>query len=116
MPIYGYRCQSCQRDFEVQKRMSDPPQEACPDCGGPGARLFYPAGILFKGSGFYKTDSRSATTAASSSSAAAAAPATDGGGSSAPQAPAKSSTAPAPASGGTGTPSTSSPKAPAAAD
>lgn len=114
MPIYGYRCQSCQREFEVQKRMSDPPQEACPDCGGPGARLFYPAGIHFKGSGFYKTDSRPAVTAASSSSAAAATPATDGGGSAAPQAPAKSSTAPA--SGGTGTPSTSSPKAPAAAD
>lgn len=114
MPIYGYRCQSCQREFEVQKRMSDPPQEACPDCGGPGARLFYPAGILFKGSGFYKTDSRPAVTAASSSSAAAATPATDGGGSAAPQAPAKSSTAPA--SAGTGTPSTSSPKAPAAAD
>jgi putative FmdB family regulatory protein len=114
LPIYGYRCQSCQREFEVQKRMSDPPQEACPDCGGPGARLFYPAGILFKGSGFYKTDSRPAVTAASSSSAAAATPATDGGGSAAPQAPAKSSTAPA--SAGTGTPSTSSPKAPAAAD
>jgi putative FmdB family regulatory protein len=114
LPIYGYRCQSCQREFEVQKRMSDPPQEACPACSGPGARLFYPAGILFKGSGFYKTDSRPAVTAASSSSAAAATPATDGGGSAATQAPAKSSTAPAP--GGTGTPSTSSPKAPAAAD
>jgi putative FmdB family regulatory protein len=114
LPIYGYRCQSCQREFEVQKRMSDPPQETCPDCGGPGARLFYPAGIHFKGSGFYKTDSRPAVTAASSSSAAAATPATDGAGSAAPQAPAKSSTAPA--SGGTGTPSTSSPKAPAAAD
>jgi putative FmdB family regulatory protein len=116
LPIYGYRCQSCQREFEVQKRMSDPPQEACPDCAGPGARLFYPAGILFKGSGFYKTDSRTATTAPSASNPAAATPATDGGGSAAPPTPAKSSTTPAPASGGTGTSSTASPKANAAAD
>lgn len=65
MPIYGYRCQSCQREFETQQRMSDPPQAACPDCGGAGTRLFYPAGILFKGSGFYKTDSRSTPAAAS---------------------------------------------------
>ncbi len=70
MPIYGYRCQSCQREFEVQQRMSDPSQADCPECGGAGTRLFYPAGILFKGSGFYKTDSRS--------SATAAAPSTDG--------------------------------------
>lgn len=65
MPIYGYRCQSCQREFETQQRMSDPPQAACPDCGGAGTRLFYPTGILFKGSGFYKTDSRSTPAAAS---------------------------------------------------
>ncbi len=70
MPNYGYRCQSCQREFEVQQRMTDPPQSACPDCGGAGTRLFYPAGILFKGSGFYKTDSRSTAATATPSSAA----------------------------------------------
>ncbi len=58
MPHYGYRCSSCQREFEVVQRMIDPPQAACPECAGAGKRLFYPAGILFKGSGFYKTDSR----------------------------------------------------------
>jgi putative FmdB family regulatory protein len=73
LPIYGYRCQSCQREFETQQRMSDPPQAKCPDCGGAGVRLFYPTGILFKGSGFYKTDSRSTAAAA-----AAAPAATDG--------------------------------------
>ena len=79
MPIYGYRCQSCQREFETQQRMSDPPQAACPDCGGAGTRLFYPAGILFKGSGFYKTDSRStAATAAPSAPADSAKPASGG--------------------------------------
>ena len=68
MPIYGYRCQACGHEFEVTQRMSDPAEAACPECGGAGSRLFFPAGILFKGSGFYKTDSRSASTATASSS------------------------------------------------
>ncbi|MGH7722005.1 MAG: FmdB family zinc ribbon protein [Candidatus Dormibacteria bacterium] len=68
MPNYGYRCQACQREFEVLQRMADPPQAECPDCGGTGTRLFYATGILFKGSGFYKTDSRSTAAATSPSS------------------------------------------------
>lgn len=63
MPIYGYRCQACEQEFDVTQRMSDAAQAACPSCGGAGTRLFFPAGILFKGSGFYKTDSRSTSTA-----------------------------------------------------
>lgn len=68
MPIYGYRCQSCEQDFEVTQRMTDAPQAACPVCSGAGTRQFFPIGIHFKGSGFYKTDSRaaSATTAPAS--------------------------------------------------
>jgi putative FmdB family regulatory protein len=58
LPTYGYRCQSCGSEFEVLRRMSDPAVAACPSCNGAGKRLFYPAGILFRGSGFYKTDSR----------------------------------------------------------
>lgn len=61
MPIYGYRCTGCEREFEVVERMSDPPAGRCPDCGSPGRRLFYPAGIVFKGTGFYATDSRRST-------------------------------------------------------
>jgi putative FmdB family regulatory protein len=98
VPVYGYRCQSCQREFEVQQRMSDLPQAACPDCDGVGTRLFYPAGILFKGSGFYKTDSRSTEAATSAESAK---PAGDGAAEStkpatpAKESPAKESPAPA---------------------
>lgn len=68
MPIYGYRCQSCEQDFEVTQRMTDAPQAPCPVCSGAGTRQFFPIGIHFKGSGFYKTDSRaaSATTAPAS--------------------------------------------------
>lgn len=63
MPTYGYRCQTCGSEFDVWQRMTDPPQAACPSCSGAGARLFFPASIVFKGSGFYKTDSRSGATA-----------------------------------------------------
>jgi predicted nucleic acid-binding Zn ribbon protein len=43
--------------------MSDDPEANCPRCGTPGRRLFFPTGIVFKGSGFYKTDSRRAASA-----------------------------------------------------
>lgn len=61
MPTYGYRCRSCSTEFEVWQTMRDEPGAACPSCGGASARLFFPAGIVFKGSGFYKTDSRGAS-------------------------------------------------------
>ena len=89
MPTYGYRCQQCGQEFDVWQRMSDEAKADCPGCGGAGKRLFFPAGIVFKGGGFYKTDSRkssasgdgasssaskdSSTTSSSSSTAAAAA-------------------------------------------
>ena len=96
MPIYGYRCASCQREFETVQRMSDPPQAACPECGGAGTRLFYPAGILFKGSGFYKTDSRASASAATPAASSDTSPAPPASGSpSAPATPAKTTTTPA---------------------
>ena len=58
MPTYGYRCPKCGLEFEVWQRMSDDPTSACPTCGTTSRRLFFPAGIVFKGTGFYKTDSR----------------------------------------------------------
>ena len=63
MPTYGYHCPNCEAEFEVLQRMTDATGADCPRCGTPGRRLFFPAGIVFKGSGFYKTDSRRAATA-----------------------------------------------------
>lgn len=60
MPIYGYRCPSCETEFEVLQRMTDQARAECPRCGAAARRLFYPAGIVFKGSGFHKTDYRPA--------------------------------------------------------
>ncbi len=61
MPVYGYRC-SRGHHFEVQQRITEPPLTQCPECGAPVTRVFYPVGIIFKGGGFYKTDSRESST------------------------------------------------------
>ena len=57
MPVYGYRC-SRGHHFEVTQRITEAPLSQCPECGAPVTRVFYPVGIVFKGTGFYKTDSR----------------------------------------------------------
>lgn len=77
MPTYGYRCEQCSLEFEVWQRMSEEPVAACPTCGGKGRRLFFPAGIVFKGTGFYKTDNRksSADAGSASSSGSSSSPA-----------------------------------------
>jgi putative FmdB family regulatory protein len=68
MPTYGYRCEKCGHTFEVLQRMTDEAGASCPACGAAARRLFYPTGIVFKGSGFYVTDSRKAATDGSASS------------------------------------------------
>ena len=68
MPTYGYRCNVCNGEFDVWQKMTDDAVAACPTCGGASRRLFFPAGIVFKGSGFYATDSRKASTASSTPS------------------------------------------------
>lgn len=61
MPTYAYRCRSCGHEFEVFQKISDSPIEKCERCGEPVNRVFHPVGIVFKGSGFYKTDNREAS-------------------------------------------------------
>jgi putative FmdB family regulatory protein len=58
VPLYDYQCKQCQAVTEVRHGFKEVHAEACPQCGGPLARVFNPAGIVFKGSGFYITDSR----------------------------------------------------------
>jgi putative FmdB family regulatory protein len=58
MPLYDYQCQKCKEITEVRHGFDDAHTDPCPKCGGPLMRLFNPAGIVFKGSGFYVTDSR----------------------------------------------------------
>ena len=70
MPTYQYTCTECGEPLETVQKFSDEPLTVCPACGGRLRKVFSPVGIVFKGSGFYRTDSRK------SAAAAAAAPAT----------------------------------------
>lgn len=58
MPTYEYTCQECDHTFEVRQSIHDDPLKTCPDCGGHLRKVFGNVGVVFKGSGFYKTDSR----------------------------------------------------------
>jgi putative FmdB family regulatory protein len=58
MPTYQYACTSCGEPLEVVQKFSDDPLTVCPACKGVLRKVFSPVGVVFKGSGFYKTDSR----------------------------------------------------------
>jgi putative FmdB family regulatory protein len=58
MPTYEYACKNCGEHIEVVQSFRDDPLTECPHCGGPLRKVFGSIGITFKGSGFYKTDSR----------------------------------------------------------
>jgi len=82
MPTYEYECQACRERVEAVQKFSDPSLTICPLCGGELRKVFSAVGIVFKGSGFYKNDSRpseKSTTkksAGSSTESNAAAPST----------------------------------------
>ncbi|MDQ6876426.1 MAG: FmdB family transcriptional regulator [Candidatus Dormibacteraeota bacterium] len=84
MPTYGYRCGNCGHQFEIFQRMSDEPLTKCPKCQGKLAKILYPVGISFKGSGFYTTDYK-ASGKSSETSSNGAAPSKDGGSESKPE-------------------------------
>jgi putative FmdB family regulatory protein len=65
MPTYEYQCKTCNHRFETWQKMTDEPLTICPECGGHIRRVLFPAGIVFKGSGFYKTDHRENSTVGS---------------------------------------------------
>lgn len=56
MPAYDYRCDRCDRTFEVRQRISEAPLTTCDRCGGPIHRLLAPAPFILKGGGWYVTD------------------------------------------------------------
>ncbi len=58
MPVYVYKCDTCGVAFERKQSVSEPHLTDCPECEGQVRRVFQPVGVLFKGSGFYVTDSR----------------------------------------------------------
>ena len=63
MPTYQYACTACGHRFEAVQSFSDASLTACPACSGTLRKVFSSVGIVFKGSGFYRTDSRSGSSA-----------------------------------------------------
>ena len=59
MPTYQYRCTECANELEAVQKFTDPPLTECPECGSDLRKVFSAVGVVFKGSGFYATDSRS---------------------------------------------------------
>ena len=68
MPTYEYRCRSCGHELEVVQSFSDDALTECPNCQGQLRKVFGSIGVTFKGTGFYKNDSRSSGSSTSTSS------------------------------------------------
>ena len=73
MPTYQYRCTECGGELEAVQKFTDEPLTVHDDCGGRLRKVFSPVGIVFKGSGFYRTDSRKGSTASEPASASSSA-------------------------------------------
>lgn len=91
MPTYDYRCRECGNTLEVIHGMTEDGPSVCEVCGGPMRRVLFPTGIIFKGSGFYRNDSRAGSTVSGGSKVStpaggttAGSASTDGAGSSGP--------------------------------
>ncbi|MER7772443.1 FmdB family zinc ribbon protein [Kitasatospora sp. NPDC096140] len=94
MPTYQYQCTECGNGLEAVQKFTDEALTTCPDCQGRLRKVFSAVGVVFKGSGFYRTDSRSSSSSSvgsgsssTSSTTTSSAPAS-GTGSSAPSSPA----------------------------
>jgi putative FmdB family regulatory protein len=59
MPVYTYECEECGVRFTAKQSFTDAPIDVCPECSGHTHKVIGPVGVVFKGSGFYVTDSRS---------------------------------------------------------
>ncbi len=66
MPTYAYTCTVCGHSFDVHQSFDDAPLTVCPECSGRLRKVFSPVGVVFKGSGFYRTDARSSSGASGS--------------------------------------------------
>lgn len=58
MPTYSYRCRDCEVAFDIQQSFDEDSLTVCPECDGALRKVFNTVGVVFKGSGFYRTDSR----------------------------------------------------------
>lgn len=112
MPTYQYACTECGERLEVVQKFTDDPLTVCSACGGKLRKLFSAVGIVFKGSGFYRTDSRNGSSSSSNGGKKpepAAASGNSGGKSDSAAKPADSGSSKKAETSGTGSSSSSSP-------
>jgi putative FmdB family regulatory protein len=88
VPTYSYACTSCDHRFDAVQSFSDDSLTVCPECGGRLRKVFSAVGVVFKGGGFYRTDSRSGSSSSipasgGSSDSASSSPSSSASGSSA---------------------------------
>lgn len=114
MPTYQYACTVCGHQFEIVQAFSDDALTHCPECDGRLRKVFNAVGVVFKGSGFYRTDSRSgssssvpagkdsASSTSSTSSEGGSSGSSDSGGSSSASSSSGSGSSPSSTSGGSG--------------
>lgn len=105
MPTYQYACTDCGHELEAVQSFSDDALTTCPECGGALRKLFGNVGVVFKGSGFYRNDSRKSDSASATSGTAE-------GGAAKADAAASTSSSSAPSTSSSSAPSTSSSSAP----
>jgi len=77
VPTYSYACTACDNKFDIVQSFSDDSLTECPQCQGKLRKLFNSVGIVFKGSGFYRTDSRNGSTASESASSSSSSSSSD---------------------------------------
>ncbi|WP_232718723.1 FmdB family zinc ribbon protein [Gordonia metallireducens] len=82
MPTYSYACTECDNKFDIVQSFSDDSLTECPQCTGRLRKLFNSVGIVFKGSGFYRTDSRSGSSSTDTSSSSSSSDSSSSSGSS----------------------------------
>jgi putative FmdB family regulatory protein len=80
LPTYAYRCESCGNQYEKRESFSAPARQKCPECGKTAQRMLFAPPIVFKGSGFYKTDNRGSSSGDTSVPSTSAASGGDGHG------------------------------------
>ncbi|MEV7927376.1 FmdB family zinc ribbon protein [Kitasatospora sp. NPDC088779] len=105
MPTYQYQCTECGNGLEAVQKFTDEALTTCPDCQGRLRKVFSAVGVVFKGSGFYRTDSRSSSSStvgagssgSSSASSSGSTPASSSTSSSSGSSSSSSSSSPAPA-------------------
>ncbi|RGA03282.1 FmdB family transcriptional regulator [Microbispora triticiradicis] len=81
MPTYQYACTACGEQLEAVQKFSDDPLTECPACQGKLRKVFSAVGIVFKGSGFYRTDSRSSSSSTTTSTTSTPSKSADSAGS-----------------------------------